>query len=312
MTSKADFKPSTFDLTATRSSFRKWAEELVEIFCFVCAAFSLVTTASIVGILLYEVSVFFTQVSFSQFFLDTEWTPLFIDKHFGIWPLICGTLLTSLIAMSVALPLGLLLAIYLSEFAPSKLRKSVKPIIEVLAGIPSIVFGYFALLTVTPFLQTFIPQLESFNALSPGLVMGIMILPLVTSLSEDALYVVPRALREGAYAMGATKLQAVITVVVPAAFGGITAASILALARAIGETMIVAIAAGQQPLLHSNPLQPIETMTAYIVQVSLGDTPHGTLEYQTIFAVASMLFLLTLVLNLISLRIRERFRRAYQ
>lgn len=300
------------DLTLKPFSLNKGVERIVELFCFVCAGFSLITTASIVGILLYEVSVFFTQVSFSQFFLDTEWTPLFYDKHFGIWPLVTGTLLTSLIAMSVALPLGLLLAIYLSEFAPSWLRKTTKPIIEVLAGIPSIVFGYFALLTVSPFLQMFIPGLESFNALAPGLVMGIMILPLVTSLSEDALYVVPRSFREGAYAMGATKLQAVLTVVVPAAFGGITAASILALARAVGETMIVAIAAGQQPQLHMNPLQPIETMTAYIVQVSLGDTPHGTLEYQTIFAVAAMLFLLTLVLNLISLRIRERFKRMYQ
>lgn len=303
---------SKIDLELKKFSLHKSAEGVIELFCLICAGFSLITTASIVGILLYEVSVFFTQVSFSQFFLDTEWTPLFYDKHFGIWPLVTGTLLTSVIAMSVALPLGLLLAIYLSEFAPSWLRKIAKPIIEVLAGIPSIVFGYFALLTVSPFLQLFIPQLESFNALAPGLVMGIMILPLVTSLSEDALYVVPRSFREGAYAMGATKLQAVLTVVVPAAFGGITAASILALARAVGETMIVAIAAGQQPQLHFNPMQPIETMTAYIVQVSLGDTPHGTLEYQTIFAVAAMLFLLTLVLNLISLRIRERFKRMYQ
>lgn len=286
-------------------------EKSIEILCFLCAAVSVLTTFGVVAILFYELAGFFTKVSFSEFFLSTEWTPLFYNKNFGIWPLVCGTLLISFIAMCVALPLGLLVAVYLSEFADPRVRKVVKPILEILAGIPTIVYGYFALLFVTPALQTIIPSLEGFNALAPGIVMGIMILPLVASLSEDALYVVPRSLREGGYAMGATRLQVVFSVVFPAAIGGITAACILALSRAVGETMIVAIAAGQQPALHFNPLLAIEAMTAYIVQVSLGDTPHGTLEYQTIFAVGSMLFLMTLVLNIISLKIRERYQRMF-
>ncbi len=287
------------------------AEKLIESLCFLCAAVSVLTTFGVVAILCYEVAGFFTKVSFSEFFLSTEWTPLFYHKSFGIWPLVCGTLLISFIAMCVALPLGLLVAVYLSEFAHPKTRKVVKPILEILAGIPTIVYGYFALLFVTPVLQSIIPTLEGFNALAPGMVMGIMILPMVASLSEDALYVVPRSLREGSYAMGATKLQVVFSVVFPAAIGGITASCILALSRAVGETMIVAIAAGQQPALHFNPLKAIEAMTAYIVQVSLGDTPHGTIEYQTIFAVGAVLFVMTLVLNMVSLRIRERYQRMF-
>jgi phosphate transport system permease protein len=213
--------------------------------------------------------------------------------------------------MIVALPMGLLSAIYLSEYAPEQVRRVVKPVLEILAGVPTVVYGYFALMFVTPVLQQIIPGLSGFNALSPGIVMGIMILPLVSSLSEDAMRAVPRGLREGSYALGATRMQTSLSVVVPAAFSGITAASILAVSRAIGETMIVAIAAGQQPRLTSNPLVPIETMTAYIVQVSLGDTPQGTLEYRTIFAVGMLLFLMTFTLNLISTWLRERFREEY-
>jgi phosphate transport system permease protein len=276
-----------------------------------CGSLSIFTTIGIVLVLFFESMAFFREVSIWDFLTDTQWTPLFIDKHFGIWPLVCGTFLTSAIALSVALPLGLIIAIYLSEFASPRMRMLLKPTLEVLAGIPTIVFGYFALIFVTPLLQRFIPGLEGFNALSPGLVMGIMILPMVASLSEDALYTVPRSLRDASYALGATRLQMVFTVLVPAAMGGITASFILAMSRAIGETMIVAVAAGQQPILTLNPIHSVETMTAFIVQVSLGDTPHGTLEYKTIFAVASALFVITLVLNNISLRIRQRFERAY-
>jgi phosphate transport system permease protein len=272
---------------------------------------SVLTTVGIVVVLMGETWQFFRQVSLKQFFMDTEWTPLFAEKRFGIWPLFCGTALISALAMVVALPLGLLIAIYLSEFASERLRRTIKPILEVLAGVPTVVYGYFALLFVTPLFQRFIPSLAGFNGLAPGIVMGFMILPMVASLSEDAVYAVPQSLREGSYALGATRLQMIFRTILPAALSGITASFILAISRAVGETMIVAIAAGQQPTLTFNPLVPIETMTAYIVQVSLGDTPHGTLEYNTIFAVGMMLFLSTLLLNLISLWLRERYRRAY-
>jgi phosphate transport system permease protein len=248
-------------------------------------------------------------VSFAQFFGDTEWTPLFADKHFGIWPLVCGTLLTSAIAIAVALPIGLLGAIYLSEMASERVRRVLKPSLEVLAGIPTVVYGFFALTFVTPALKTVFPSLSGFNALAPGLVMGIMILPVIASLSEDAIYAVPHTLRENAYALGATKASTIFRVVLPAAFSGIGAAVILGVSRAIGETMIVAIAAGQQPRMTMNPLEPVETMTTYIVQVSLGDTPTGTLEYRTIFAVGMALFLMTLVLNMVSQRLRRRIAR---
>ncbi|MBX7144893.1 MAG: phosphate ABC transporter permease subunit PstC [Oligoflexia bacterium] len=286
-------------------------ERLVELTFLCCGCLSIVTTVGIVLVLAFEAFSFFEEVSIVDFFTDSQWTPLFSDKHFGIAPLLVGTLLTSGIALVVALPFGLLIAIYLTEFASPRLRSILKPMLEILAGIPTVVFGYFALVFVTPILQMLIPSLEPFNALSPGLVMGLMILPMVASLSEDALYTVPRSLRDAAYALGATRLQMVFSVLVPAAMGGVTASFILAMSRAIGETMIVAIAAGQQPVLTGNPLSPVETMTAFIVQVSLGDTPHGTLEYKTIFAVAAALFLMTLFLNNISLRIRERFERAY-
>ena len=294
-----------------RRPLRRLAEFLIEKALFLCAAGSILVTAGIIFVLLFETLAFLREVSVVEFLFGTVWTPLFYDKQFGILPLLVGTLLASAVAMIVALPAGLLTAIYLSEYAPAGVRRAVRPVLEVLAGVPTVVYGYFALQFVTPLLQTFIPGLAGFNALSPGIVMGIMILPLVSSLSEDALHSVPNGLREGAYALGATRMQATLRVVVPAAFSGISAAAVLAVSRAIGETMIVAIAAGQQPRLTFDPRVPIETMTAYIVQVSLGDTPAGTLEYRTIFAVGMMLFISTFVLNLLSNWLRERFREEY-
>ncbi len=286
-------------------------EKAIQVVLFLCGALSIFTTLGIVGVLLYEGIEFFREVSIWDFLTDTQWTPLFATKHFGILPLLSGTLLTTAVAALVALPLGLLSAVYLSEYAPERVRRVLKPSLEVLAGIPTVVYGYFALLFVTPLLQRVIPSLSGFNALSPGIVMGLMIIPLVSSLSEDAMYAVPQSLREAAYALGSSKLGVSFRVVVPAAFSGITTSFLLGISRAIGETMIVAIAAGQQPRLTLNPLIPIETMTAYIVQVSLGDTPYGTLEYRTIFVVGLMLFFSTLILNLISQRLRQRFREVY-
>jgi len=280
---------------------------VIELMLSGCASLSVLTTLGIVVVLVLESALFFKHVSLIDFLFDTQWTPLFADKHFGILPLLSGTLLISAIAIVLALPAGLILAVYLSEFASERTRNIIKPVIEILAGIPTVVFGYFALLTVTPFLQGFITGLPGFNALSPGIVCGIMIIPIIASMSEDALFAVPRALREGSYALGASKLQMIVTVLLPAACGGVVASVILAVSRAVGETMIVAIAAGQQPTLTFNPLEAVETMTAYIVQVSLGDTPHGTLEYHTIFAVGAALFVITLILNSISIWIRERF-----
>ncbi|MCC7179077.1 MAG: phosphate ABC transporter permease subunit PstC [Acidobacteria bacterium] len=286
-------------------------EWIIERALFVCAALSVLTTAGIILVLAVETFEFLREVPVAEFLTGTEWTPLFATPRFGVLPLVAGTLLVSAIAMVVALPMGLLSAIYLSEYAPDGVRRIVKPVLEVLAGVPTVVYGYFALMFVTPLLQRVFPQMSGFNALSPGIVMGIMILPLVSSLSEDAMRAVPRGLREGAYALGATRMQTALQIVVPAAFSGITAAFILAVSRAVGETMIVAIAAGQQPRLTANPFVPLETMTAYIVQVSLGDTPQGTLEYRTIFAVGMLLFLMTFGLNLVSTWLRERFREVY-
>jgi phosphate transport system permease protein len=290
---------------------RRLTEYLIERALFLCAAGSILITAGIILVLLAETAAFLSEVSFIEFLFGTVWTPLFFDKHFGVLPLVTGTALASGIAMVVALPAGLMTAIYLSEYAPAVVRRTVKPVLELLAGVPTVVYGYFALLFVTPKLQAIVPGLAGFNALSPGIVMGIMILPLVSSLSEDALRSVPNGLREGAYALGATRMEAALRVVVPAAFSGISAACVLAVSRAIGETMIVAIAAGQQPRLTFDPRVPIETMTAYIVQVSLGDTPAGTIEYRTIFAVGMLLFASTFILNLFSNWLRERFREEY-
>ena len=289
----------------------KRSERAIEWGLFSCALLSVGTTVGIIAVLAVETAAFLREVPIAEFLFGTEWTPLFVSQSFGVLPLVAGTVLVSLIAMLVALPMGLLSAIYLSEYADERVRRVVKPVLEVLAGVPTVVYGYFALLFVTPLLQRVIPGLAGSNALSPGIVMGIMILPLVSSLSEDAMRAVPNGLREGSYALGATKMQTSLRVIVPSAFSGITAAFILAVSRAIGETMIVAIAAGQQPRFTLDPRVPIETMTAYIVQVSLGDTPAGTLEYRTIFAVGMLLFLGTFGLNLVSTWIRERYREVY-
>jgi phosphate transport system permease protein len=270
------------------------------------------TTLGIIGMLFFESFLFFRKVNVLSFLTDTQWTPLFYEQHFGILPLLCGTLLTTGIAVLVAAPLGILIAIFLSEYATPRTRNICKPILEVLAGVPTVVYGYFALLFVTPLLKRVIPSLAGFNALSPGIVMGIMILPLVSSLSEDAMHAVPQSLREAGYALGSTKFEVATKIVFPAAFSGVTASFILALSRAIGETMLVTIAAGSMPQLTLNPLVPVMTMTAFIATVSLGDVPAGTLEYQTIFAVGLVLFLFTFFLNLIARRLRQRFREVYQ
>ncbi|WP_322802052.1 phosphate ABC transporter permease subunit PstC [Thermoflexus sp.] len=292
--------------------WRERGELAVQAVLFFAAMVSVFTTLGIVAILLAEALPFFQQVSLREFLLDTQWTPLFAQKRFGIMPLVVGTFLTSAVALALAMPVGLLSAVYLSEYAPPRMRAVLKPALEVLAGIPTVVYGYFALLTVTPLLKQIVPDLEAFNALSAGLTMGVMIIPLISSLSEDVLYAVPASLREAAYALGATRLEVATRVVIPAALSGIVASFILAASRAIGETMIVAIAAGQRPILTLDPRRAIETMTAYIVQVSLGDVPHGTLEFRTIFAVGLVLFLLTLALNLIAMRIIERYREIYR
>jgi phosphate transport system permease protein len=296
----------TSRVTRSLETPRALSERIVAAVLFACGLVGTVTTAGIVFVLLSEALGFFREVSLAQFLGDTQWTPLFADKHFGIWPLFTGTLLTTVIAVAVAVPLGLLAAIYLSELATDRTRRLLKPVLEVLAGVPTVVYGYFALMFITPALQKVIPGLAGFNALGSGIVMGVMILPIVASLSEDAIFAVPASLREGAYALGGSKLGTVFRVVVPSAFSGIAASVILGLSRAIGETMIVAIAAGQQPRLTLDPRVPVETMTAYIVQVSLGDTPAGTLEHRTIFAVGLSLFVMTLALNLVTHRLRRR------
>ena len=286
-------------------------EFLIERGLLLCALLSIGTTIGIIAVLAIETAAFLREVPIQEFLFGTEWTPLFSTPKFGVLPLVAGTLLVSLIAMAVALPMGLLSAIYLSEYADLRVRRAVKPTLELLAGVPTVVYGYFALLFVTPLLQQFMPNLAVFNALGPGIVMGVMILPLVSSLSEDAMRAVPNGLREGSYALGATRMQTSLRVVVPAAFSGITAAFILAISRAIGETMIVAIAAGLQPRLTADPTVPIMTMTAYIVQVAQGDTPQGTPEYRTIFAVGMLLFIGTFGLNMVSAWLRERYREEY-
>lgn len=285
---------------------------MIERALFLSALFSIFVTVGIIGVLFFETYEFFKEVPIIDFLTDTQWTPLFAEKHFGILALFSGTLLTSGIAMVVALPIGLISAIYLSEYAPDRFRAVVKPILEILVAVPTVVYGYFALIFVTPLLQRLIPEISGFNALSPGIVMGIMIIPIVSSLSEDAMRAVPMGLREGAYALGATRFQVATRVVVPAALSGVAASFILGISRAIGETMIVAIAAGQQPRLTLNPLVPIETITAYIVQVSLGDTPTGTIEYRTIFAAGMSLFVITFLFNMVSYLLKRRFMEVYE
>jgi phosphate transport system permease protein len=276
-----------------------------------CALISVLTTLGIAAVLVVESIPFFQSVPLTEFFGDTRWTPQFAEKHFGIWALLSGTLLVTVISAVVALPVGLASAIFISEYASRWVRKVLKPGLELLAGVPTVVYGYFALTFVTPLLQTFIPGLGVYNALSGGIVVGIMIVPMVASLSEDALQAVPDSLAQAAYALGATKYETVVRVNVPAAFGGIMASFILAVSRAIGETMIVTLAAGASPKTTLNPTEAIQTMTAFIVQVSKGDTPQGTIQYQSIFAVGLVLFLITLAMNVFANRITRRFQEKY-
>lgn len=291
---------------------KRLGEKIIQIILFACAFASIATTFGILGVLIRETILFFTQVSVVEFLTGTRWTPLFASKQFGVLPLVNGTVLVAAGAMLIALPLGLLAAVYMSEYASERARKTLKPMLEILAGIPTVVYGYFALLFITPILKFFFPQTQVFNAASASIVMGFMILPMVASLSEDAMSSVPQSLRQAAYALGATKMEVSTQIVVPASLSGIAAAFILAISRAVGETMIVAIAAGQQPKITLNPLESIETMTAYIVQVSLGDTPQQSIAYQTIFAVGMLLFLITLVMNLLSQWFTRRYREVYE
>lgn len=290
----------------------KIPEKVIVSFLAVCAAVTILITIGILLILGNETILFFKEVSFIDFITDTQWTPLFTDKHFGILPLLTGTLLTSFIAIFFALPIGLTIAIYLTEYAHSGFAQRIKPVLEILAAVPTVVYGYFALTVVTPFLQQFYPSLSSFNALSAGFVMGIMIIPLISSLSQDALYAVPKAMREASYGLGATRFQTSFSVLVPAASSGIIISVILAISRAVGETMIVAIAAGMQPNMTLNPTVPIQTITTYIVQISMGDVPHGSLEYRTIFAAGITLFALTFTLNNLSYWFKKKYQQKYE
>jgi phosphate transport system permease protein len=287
-------------------------EKLIEFLMMACSFITILTTISIIIILAIDSFEFFQEVSFKEFFTSKQWTPLFSEKHFGILPLLMGTLLTTFIAILVAVPLGLVIAVYLNEYASPKFTSYVKPVLETLAAIPTVVYGFFALQFVTPLLQKLVPGLGGFNALSPGLVMGIMIIPYITSLSEDALRAVPSSLREASYGMGATKYQTAFRVMIPAASSGIIVSIILAISRALGETMIVAIAAGQEPKFTFNPKESVETITTYIVQVSMGDVPQDSLEYRTIFAAGMTLFIFTFILNNISFWMRKKFTIRYQ
>ena len=301
---------STLSLGRLRKQSRL-REAVIQRLLLACALISVFTTIGIVIILVVQAAGFFSKVSILEFFTGTQWTPLFQPQHFGVLPLVGGTLLTAGIAILVAIPIGLAAAVYLSEYAQDRVRRIVKPFLEILAGIPTVVYGYFALTFLTPLLQNIFPDMIVFNALSAGLVMGIMIIPMVSSLSEDAMVAVPRSLRDAGYGLGATRYEVATRVVMPAAVSGIVAACILALSRAVGETMIVVIAAGSTPKLTLNPLESIQTMTAYIVQISLGETPHGTVEYYTIFAVGLLLFFMTLLMNLFSQWFVGRYREKY-
>lgn len=294
-----------------RKRFRHLKERWIELLLFAAACISVLTTVGIVWVLVSESFHFFESVPLVDFLTDTMWTPLFAEPRYGILPLLAGTLTTSMVALLVAIPLGTVIAIYLSEFARAGLREVVKPFLELLGGIPTIVYGYFALTVVIPLLQSLIPGLSGFNMLGAGIVMGIAIIPYVSSLAEDAMRAVPMSLREGSYAMGGTRLQTALRVVIPAALSGILSAYILGISRAVGETMIVAVAAGMQPNFTVNPLESAQTISAYIVQVALGDLPHGSIGYQSIFAAGLTLMLMTLTLNLLGHVIRRRYRNAY-
>ncbi len=299
-------------LTPEQRRRQRQRESLIKAGLFAAAASSVLVTLGIVGVLLYESAEFFRHVSLQLFLTDTVWTPLFDQPRYGILPLLCGTLLSTVVALAVAAPLGLTAAVYLSEFASPRVRETIKPALEMLSGVPTVVYGFFALLFVTPLLQkTILPSLPGFNILSAGIVIGIMILPYIASLSEDAMRAVPQALRDGSLAIGATKYETAVKVVLPAAFSGIAAAFVLAISRAVGETMVVAIAAGQQPNLTIDPREPAATITAYIVQVALGDLPHGSIGYQSIFAAGLVLFLMTLTFNILAFWLRRRYREAY-
>ena len=296
---------------ARRSRRRKLSEGTIHAILLVCGLISLAATVGIIVILSTETVNFFREVPITDFFGDTKWAPSFTPQHFGVWPLVVGTLLVTAGACIIALPVGLATAIFLSEYAPDRLRRVLKPLLEVLAGIPTVVYGFFALSFITPILRFIYPGADIFNAASAAIVMGIMIIPMVSSLSEDAMTAVPRSLREGAYALGATRFETATRVVVPAALSGIVASFILAISRAIGETMIVTLAAGATPNLTGNPFEGIQTMTAYIVQVSLGDTPQGSTEYRTLFAVAMVLFIMTFAMTLLAHFVVRRFRGVY-
>lgn len=294
-----------------RLLLQRLRERAIEFCLFLAALFSIGITLGIVGILVVESKHFFEHVSLFEFLTDTQWTVLFAEPRYGILPLVTGTIVTSTIALLVALPLGTVIAIYLSEYANVKVREVLKPILELLSAVPTVVFGYFALLFLTPILQRVLPNLPGFNMLSAGMVIGIMIIPYVSSLSEDAMKAVPVHIREGSYAMGATRLQTALRVLIPSAFSGIASAYVLGFSRAVGETMIVAIAAGQQPNLTLNPMEGAATITTYIVQVSLGDLPHGSIAYQSIFAAGLTLMLMTLAFNIGGYLLRKRFREIY-
>jgi phosphate transport system permease protein len=308
--------PRVRDLSARRGvaglSLQRVRERVIEFFLLLAALSSIAITVGIVAILTYESEQFFAHVSIIEFLTDTQWTVLFTNPRYGILPLVSGTLVTSLIALLVALPLGTLIAIYLSEYASNRTREILKPILELLSAVPTVVFGYFALLFLTPLLQKVLPNLPGFNMLSAGMMIGIMIIPYISSLSEDAIKAVPVTIREGSYAMGATRLQTAVKVLVPTAFSGIASAYVLGFSRAVGETMIVAIAAGQQPNLTLNPMEGAATITAYIVQVSLGDLPHGSIAYQSIFAAGLTLMLMTLAFNIGGHILRKKFREIYE
>lgn len=290
---------------------QKIRENLIEAALFLAASSAVLATAAIVFILVWESLPFFRQVGLKEFLTATEWSPLFSDPRYGILPLLAGTLVTTGVALLLAVPVGLISAIWLSEYAPQRAREILKPLLELLAAVPTVVYGYFALLFVSPLLQKLIPDLPGFNMLAAGLVIGMMIVPYISSLSEDAMRAVPMQMREGSYALGATKLQTALRVVIPGALSGVTSAVVLAISRAVGETMVVAIAAGMQPNLTANPLEPAATITAFIVQVSLGDLPHGSIGYQSIFAAGLTLMLLTLVFNILGFHFRRKFREIY-
>lgn len=301
-------------LTQTRLAARRsrmMREKFIEFLLFLAALSSVATTTAIVVILVGESLPFFAAVPLKDILFDSQWTPLFDDAHYGITVLLSGTIVSSAVALCVAIPLGTIIALYLSEFATFTVREFAKPILELLSGVPTIVFGYFALLVVTPILQIVFPSLPGFSLLSAGLVMGIMIIPYVASVAEDAMRAVPMSLREGSYAMGATRFQTAVRVVTPAAFSGIVAAYILGISRAVGETMILAVAAGMQPNLTWNPMEPAATITSYIVQVALGDLPHGSIGYQTIFVAGLSLFFLTMLFNMLGFWLRKKYRQTY-